>query len=140
MTCTPNLNSLRPFLGDNLFRSFFDLSTLPQNTGFKVDVKEEENAYHMACELPGVEKENISLEVENDTLTIKATTVQEEATEGTRYLMRERTFGEVERRFNLDGINQEAITAEYENGVLRLVLPKEAVPEKKAPKKISIGE
>ena len=125
-------------LDDRFFRSFFDMSDWMGNAGFRVDVKETEKAYALEAELPGVKQEDISLTLDKDVLTIAADMNTEKKEEKANYLYSERHTGHMERRFNLDGIDQDRITARFENGMLMVDLPK-AQPEKpKEARRISI--
>ncbi len=122
---------MNPFASDRFFRSFFDMSDMVGSAGFRVDVKDEGDSYKLEAELPGVGKDKISLAIEDDTLTISADLNEEKKEERSGYLYSERRTGHVERRFNLEGIMQDSISADYQNGVLLVTLPKEKVEEKK---------
>lgn len=124
---------------ERFFRSFFDMSDWMGNAGFRVDVKETDAAYELEAELPGVKQEDIQLSVDQDVLSIAADMNTEKKNEKANYLYSERRTGHMERRFNLEGIDQEHITARFENGMLQVNLPK-AQPEKpKAARTICIG-
>lgn len=135
-----NLNRelARPFFGDNWLRSFFDMSDVVTNAGFRVDVREDDAAYHLEAELPGVPKDKLNVTVDEGVLTISADLNDEKKEERSGYVYNERRSGHVERSFNLDGINAEGITADYKNGVLMLNLPKEQPAPKKEARKIDI--
>ena len=136
-----NLNRelARPFFGDNWLRSFFDMGDVVTNAGFRVDVREDDKAYHLEAELPGVPKDKLSVNVEDGLLTISADLNEEKKEEHGSYLYSERRSGHVERSFNLEGIDAENITADYRNGVLMLNLPKEQPAPKKDARKIEIA-
>ena len=125
-------------LGDNFLRSFFDMSDWVGSAGFRVDVREDDKAYHLEAELPGVPKEKLNVTVDDGTLTISADLNEEKKEENGSYLYSERRTGHVERSFNLEGINADQITADYQNGVLMVNLPKEQPAPKKEAKKIDI--
>jgi HSP20 family protein len=129
-----------PFLDDNFFRSFFDMSDYMGAAGFRVDVREDEKAYELEAELPGVPKDKLSVSIDDGTLTISAD-LNEEKKEEQRgsYLCSERRSGHVERRFNLEGIDADNIKADYRNGVLLVTLPKVQPMPKKEAKKIEIA-
>jgi len=127
-----------PFLADRFFRSFFDMNDMVGTAGFRVDVREDDNAYTLEAELPGVPKDKIELAVDEGVLTIHADLNQEKKEEGKGYVYSERRSGHVERSFNLEGINAEAISADYKNGVLLVTLPKIQPEPKPEPKKIAI--
>ena len=128
-----------PFLADRFFRSFFDMGDMVGTAGFRVDVREDDNAYTLEAELPGVPKDKIELSVEDNALTIRADLNEEKKEEGKGYVYSERRSGHVERSFNLEGINADAIAADYKNGVLLVTLPKIQPEPKPEPKKIAIA-
>ncbi len=93
---------------------------------FKTDVKETETAYILEAELPGFEKDEISVQIKDDRLTISASrTEKKESEEKGDYLRRERSYSSYTRSFGLNGINRDNISASYKNGILSLTLPKE---------------
>ena len=91
---------------------------------FRVDIRETGTGYAVTADLPGVKKEDIKLTVENDVLTIRAAhhSVTEQNEEG--FLMRERTAGTYERAFRLENVDENAVEAAFENGVLTVTLPR----------------
>lgn len=93
----------------------------------KTDVKETEDAYQVAVELPGFDKSEISAELRDGYLTITASKgldKEEQDKEG-RYIHRERYAGAMQRSFYVGGtVRQEDIRAKYESGVLKLEVPK----------------
>lgn len=125
---------------------FFDNSWLSLQQGNKhgtlaprVDVKEQDNAYHISAELPGVNKNDIHVSLENGVLCIEAETKQENTEEKDGKIIRqERRYGKFTRSFDLGPQVQESdITARFDDGVLSLVAPK--VPrENSTAKKIDI--
>jgi len=103
-------------------------------SSFRVDVKECEDSYIVFAELPGFEKEDITLAYEgNKYLVISTRQGEEEQDTDGRYICRERRVGKFERSFYIDNISEEEITAEFKNGILVVTLPKYK-PE--VPKKI----
>ena len=93
---------------------------------FRTDVRDQGDKYLVECDLPGFAKEDIHLDIEGDTLTIKAERHSEyedkEKQEG--YLRCERTYGEDSRSFDVSEIERDGIKAKLDNGVLTLTLPK----------------
>lgn len=123
------------FLTDPFMSDFFDERPVLR---MHTDIRKAEDGYLLEAEIPGVEKKDISLKIDEDVLTISADLNLENKEEDKQYLRRERISGHMERSFNVEGIQQEAITAEYHNGVLTVKLPR--VPEvKKEVKNITIG-
>ena len=91
---------------------------------FSTDIRDENDHYLLQAELPGFQKEDIDLDVKDGFLTISATHQESNEEKRDNYLCRERRSGSFSRSFNLDGIQEEGITASYNNGVLELILPK----------------
>lgn len=94
----------------------------------KTDVKETENGYQVAVEMPGFDKNEISVELEKGYLTITASKDlnKDEQDENGKYIRRERYAGTMQRSFYVgESVQQEDIKAKYENGVLTLGVPKE---------------
>ena len=118
----------RPLLGD------FSLSNLPTNS-MRTDVLEKENGYELSVDLPGFKKEDVKIELVDNMLEISAETSSEnEEKKDGKYIRRERYQGRQVRRMMVpEGTKQEDIKASFENGVLKIELPKpeEVKPEKK---------
>ena len=93
-------------------------------TGIRPDLKDKGNEYIIEAELPGVERDKINLEVHRGVLTISANDDREVKEERDGYVYRERRTGTVSRSFDLDGVNEEGIRAEFKNGILSVHLPK----------------
>ena len=115
-------NPFRDF--DDLEREFFSHPSFAP-VDFKTDVKDMGNAFELSAELPGLNKEDIKLDLEDQTLTISAERKAESEENENGYIHRERSYGSVSRSFNLDGIKADEIKAKYENGILTIILPKE---------------
>lgn len=126
-----------PFFNDHFMREFFDGPSLPE---MRVDVREKDNAYLLEADLPGLKKEDISLDVNDGVLTISADIHTDKKNEKEGYVCSERRCGHVERSFNLEDIDVSAIQADYRDGVLMVLLPKQKHEEKKNGFKISIGD
>ena len=99
----------------------------------RVDIRETEEAFTFHFDLPGLKQEEIDIEYNEDTLTIKGERKQEQETKQEGYVRTERYYGKFQRSFTLKTpVEGERITATYKNGVLEVVLPKaEAVKPKK---------
>lgn len=117
---------------DNLFdtfdkftRDFFRKSNA-ELPAFRTDIKDTGDSYLLEAELPGFNKEDISLDLKDGILTITATHVEqaEEGGEQGSYIRRERRVGSFQRSFDVTGIDERGITAAYQNGVLAVTLPK----------------
>ncbi|MGI5893757.1 MAG: Hsp20/alpha crystallin family protein [Candidatus Merdivicinus sp.] len=103
---------------------------------FRCDIKDEGNQYKLEAELPGFQKEDISVDLHDDCLTISArhNSEKQEEDKEHQYLRRERRFGSYSRSFDVTGIDREKISASYRDGILTLNLPKasELPPEKRS--------
>ena len=99
---------------------------LPSPSQIKIDVSEKDNTFYVNAEIPGVAKEDIDLSISGDVVSISAEIAQhDEQKEGNKILRSERYFGAVSRSFQLpDKVKVDEAEASYENGVLKLVLPK----------------
>jgi HSP20 family protein len=108
--------------------------TRAMDSGFRMDVAENENAYRLAIDLPGVRKEDIQVSVHENQLTITAELRDEKAANGdagseqANWLVRERAFGKVSRTIALpEKVDDTSAEARYTDGVLYLTLPKSRV-------------
>jgi HSP20 family protein len=131
------LSRYEPLVGrlDGLFNELLRPGFTPANGAdsqplpLRVDVKETADAYILTAELPGVNKEDISVEIERNEVTISAATDRAAPAEGERWLRTERTFGKAGRRFALpQELDEARVAARLELGVLELTLPKKAAP------------
>lgn len=95
-------------------------------TDFKTDIRDNGDSYLLEADLPGFKKEDISVDIEGETLTIRAerTEEKEEKDGKGNFVKRERSYGSFSRSFDMTGIRIEDVSAAYENGVLKLNLPK----------------
>ena len=132
--------------GENLFDDWMDFSfpdidkTLygkHAKNMMKTDVKETDQGYEVAIDLPGFKKDEIKLELNDGYLTISAEKGldKDEKDKENRYIRRERYAGSMGRSFYVgESLTEQDIHAKYENGILTLDVPKEdkkAVPEKR---------
>ena len=113
---------------ENLERRFFGREALPV---FSVDIFEETERYVMEADLPGFEKRDIHLDIEGQYLTVRAERKSHKDGESTeaKYLRSERACGIFSRTFDLSGVDADGLHATYEDGVLRLVMPKKKAQE-----------
>lgn len=104
-----------------------------QPTGIRLDVTENDSAYTVKAELPGVDKKDIDVKIDGSLVSIAAKIERDtELKEGERVVRRERYAGAVSRSFTLAAdIDDAASTAQYKDGVLTLTLPKKAVASSK---------
>jgi HSP20 family protein len=106
----------------------------------KVDVWDKETAFEIIADLPGVEKKDISITYDNGMLTLSASTIQcDENAENGKVIHKERYEGKIVRSFTLnEDVKPQDIYAEFEDGVLVVVVPK-VETTKSEPKKIEIS-
>lgn len=108
---------------DDFDRAFFqdlDKSVLSCRT----DVLDKGDRYVLQAELPGFCKEDIHIDIDGDSLTVRAEHNEEKKEEKPNFIRRERHCGTYTRSFDVSGVEVENISAKYENGVLELDLPK----------------
>lgn len=114
------MNELFPFFGYNRRRR-------TQNY-MRTDVKENEKEYVMEVELPGLEKKDIGLSVKDGYLNISVQKSESEKDENEKYIRRERSFS-CSRSYYIGDVSKEEVKAKYENGILRVSIPKEQPKE-----------
>ena len=121
----------RKFYLDDVFDDFL-INKKDQN--MRCDIYEKDDVYHIEMDVAGFAKEEISVEVKNGYLTIKAEKNSEtnEEDSNKNYLRRERVYGTYERSFDLGDLDQDKINAQFNNGVLAITVPKkEEIDDKK---------
>ena len=130
---------------DNLFDDFFDFPFYDDKADRKIqrklyghhagnlmktDIKELDNGYELEIDLPGFKKDEVKAELNNGYLTVSAAKgldEEEDDKKTGRYIRRERYAGSMSRSFYVgDGVKEEDIHAKYEDGILKLSLPKKA--------------
>ncbi len=140
--------------GENLFDDFMDFPFEREFFGrknplygkneknmMKTDVKELDHAYELDIDLPGFKKEEVTARLENGYLTISAAKGldKDEKNKEGKYIRRERYAGAMSRSFYVgDDVKQEEIRAKFEDGILRLTVPKQDAQKVEENKYISI--
>ena len=114
-------------LFDEMERSMFPAQPSGQLPAFRTDIQDQGDHYLLEADLPGFQKEDIDLHVQDGVLTITAKhdETRENKDESGKYVCRERRTGSYARSFDVSGIREDGIGASYENGVLKLTLPKQ---------------
>ena len=108
-------------------RLFFDnmLDDFRTENNMKCDIYEKDNVYHIEADIPGFDKNDISIEFDKGTLNITAEKSEEEHDEEKNYIRRERTFyGKYQRSFYLGDVDEENIKASFDKGTLTISVPK----------------
>ena len=136
--------------GENLFDDWMDFS-FPDidkklygkhaKNVMKTDIKEKDEGYEIVVDLPGFKKDEIEVQLENGYLTISAAKEldKDESDKNGKYLRQERYAGSMSRSFYVgEGITEEDIHGKFENGILKLDIPKEEVRKVEQKKRIAI--
>ncbi|SCK28176.1 heat shock protein Hsp20 [Variovorax sp. HW608] len=130
-----NLRLLDPVFGNDFetaLRRFFPPTVFegePAPLKMRIDVTENEKAFNVKADIPGVKKEDISIKVDGHIVSIDAETKSEKETrgEGDKVLRSERYYGSISRTFSLgQDVDDTKVQAKYADGVLTLELPKKA--------------
>ncbi len=127
----------------NVFDRFFDNSDADASAVVtsqwvpRVDIKEEPECFVIFADLPGIEPDQIEVQMDQGILTIKGQRSSESATETERFSRVERRYGSFHRRFALpDSADAEGIAASGRNGVLEISIPKKPLA---SPRRIEVG-
>ena len=136
---------LPSIFGENLFDDFFgdDFGMFPMWNGrnplygkhaknlMKTDVRETENSYELDVDLPGFKKDEIQVELKDGYLTIGATKGldKDEQDKKGKYIRQERYVGSCSRSFYVGDVEPQDISAKYEDGILKLSMPKQVKRE-----------
>ena len=128
----------RPIEMFNMMDEFFNSSLNNQESkkGFKLDVLENDQAFIVEGELPGIDRKDINIDFENNLLKIVVEQQADESVEEKNYIYRERKHYSMERVLRFKNVNHESIEARLENGILTVTIPKQEVVDNK--KKIEI--
>lgn len=120
----------RNFYLDDIFEDFNKVAKTNQ---MKCDIYEKDGKYNIEMDIPGFDKQDIRIECQDGILSVTAEkkSDSEETSEDKKYLRRERFYGKVSRSFTFNDINEEAISAEFNNGILKIVIPKADKTESK---------
>ncbi len=139
-------NPVRDLLGlqeemNMLFDNFFGLARRGEDISMirwtpRVDIVEENGGYELHADLPGLKKEDIKIEIQDNVLTIRGERKLEEEKKDKNFRLTERYYGQFIRSFTLpENVNKDKIEAEFKDGVLTLQIPK---LEKAKPKEIEV--
>jgi len=118
------------------YHLFFSSIVTPS---FKVDISEDDTAIFIEADMPGVKKEDIKVSIEDDVLSISAERTQKEEEKKKGYHRVERSWGSLSRSFTVgENVDSGNIEAAYDNGVLKIKLPK-IEPKPKMGKEITVS-
>ena len=125
---------------DKVLDSFFNFDQENTTKGNiwapTVDVSDDKDNFYITAEIPGIAKEDVKVNIKNDTLTICGEKSVNKEDKEKNFYRAERVYGSFSRSFNLpEAVDKDKIKAEYKNGILTLVIPKK---EEEKPKEIDI--
>ena len=112
----------RKFYLNSIFDDFFDEV---KNIDMKCDVYEKDGIYHIEADVPGLQKEDLSVEYDNGYLMISTSKEEEKVDKSKNYIKKERSYGYLERQFYVGSIKEDMIDAKFENGILKISVPKQ---------------
>ena len=146
---------LPSIFGENLFDDFFDdnFGMYPMWNGrnplygkhaknlMMTDVRETEDTYEVDVDLPGFKKDELSVELKDGYLTISAAKGldKDEQDKKGKYIRQERYAGACSRSFYVGDVKPEEVSAKYEDGILKLTMPKQVKREQPKSSSIAIG-
>ncbi len=146
---------LPSIFGENLFDDFFsdDFMNFPAWSGrsplygkhaknlMKTDVRETDSSYELDVDLPGFKKDEISVDLKDGYLTISAAKGldKDEQDKKGKYIRQERYAGAMSRGFYVGDVEPDQVSAKYEDGILKISLPKQAKKELPRTSTIAIG-
>ena len=147
------LSMLPSIFGENLFDDFFsdpfEMMVPTRNALYgkhgknlmKTDVRETENSYELDIDLPGFQKDEVNVELKDGYLTISAAKGLDKDQEDKKgkYIRQERYAGACSRSFYVGDVKPEDVSAKYEDGILRISMPKQAKQELPKRSTIAIG-
>jgi len=116
-----NLVPRKIFLDD-----FFDdfIPSIKVDTNMKCDIYEKDNKYFIKINLPGFSKNDIKIDVDNEYLTIEVEKQEENNNEEKNYIRKERRNKKISRSFYIGNVDEEMVKAEFQNGTLKVTIPK----------------
>ena len=113
---------------DSIFDQFFGRSEDEDTSAVwapRTDLSETDDAFHIRLDVPGMTKDDITINLQNNTLTVSGERTSERTDEGEEYVRVERAFGNFHRMFTLpNAVDRENVEAAYEDGVLTIHVPK----------------
>ena len=104
---------------------FDDFLTTKKGNDMKCDIYEKDNKYYIEMDVPGFEKKDIKINVDNGYLNISVEKENTEENEDKSYIRRERSFKKYSRSFYVGNIDESLVDASFENGILKIEVPKE---------------
>jgi HSP20 family protein len=121
-------------MGDLFFDRLYPeyLRDAGEEMTLSVDFTEKDGKYYLTAELPGVDKENISISIEDGYVTLSGKKEEKKEEKRSDYYLKETRYGSFKRSFRLPGkVAEDKVDATYKNGVLTVVMPHEKEAETK---------
>ncbi len=118
----------RNFFLDDVFDDFLPSK---ETNGLKCDIYEKDNQYHIEMDAYGFDKKDVNIEYNDNYLTISVSKNEEKSDESKNYIRKERYSREFKRSFYIGDVNSENIVAKFDDGILKITLPKEEAKETK---------
>ena len=118
------------FYLDDFFDDFVPMPKMPKNE-MKCDIYEKGGRVHIELDVPGFNKEDVKVDLDDGILTIAATKHEDKEEKEKNYYRKERLFGSFNRQFNVGNVKENEIDAKFNNGVLKISFPKEEQKQSK---------
>jgi HSP20 family protein len=141
MLPTITRRSFRPFYLSNLFdNTFFPVVQSSSNSIPAVNIREDEKNYNLELAVPGIDKKDLKIDINEDVLTISSEVKQENEEEKNGYKRKEFSYSSFARTFYIpENVNREKIEAAYKDGILTVSLPKQEEDKSKITRQINIA-
>ena len=127
MAMIPRMMPNKIYLDDMFNDLMFPGAKINNLGNMKCDIYEKDNVYYLEMDIPGFDKNDINIELDdNDYLTIIAEKSNENIEEDVnkKYICKERSYGKYQRTFYLGGIDKDKVEADFLNGILKITMPK----------------
>ena len=118
------------FYLDDFFDDFVPMPKMPKNE-MKCDIYEKGGKVHIELDVPGFNKEDVKVDLDDGILTIAASKHEDKEEKEKYYYRKERSFGSFKRQFNVGNVKENEIDAKFYNGVLKISFPKEEQKQSK---------
>ena len=114
----------RKYYLDDIFDNFL---SVPEESNMKCDIYEKDGVYHIEMDIPGFDKKDISIETKDGYLIVTAEKNDEndEEDKEKKYICHERTYGKYQRSFYIGEVDTNRVEAEFNNGMLKITVPKQ---------------
>jgi HSP20 family protein len=141
MLPTITRKSYRPFYMSNLFNDdFFPVLNTSASSMPAVNIKEDEKKYTLELAVPGIDKKDLKIDINEDVLTISSESSNEKEENKDGYKRKEFSFASFCRSFYIpENVNRDSIEANYKDGILTVGLPKQEEDKSKISRQISIS-